>query len=62
MEERYLVEESLEHDFDDLDHYMRKIKQVWTYGWTVYETRQSIEQTVRMMEQTIEKARTKINI
>jgi hypothetical protein len=61
MEERYLVEESIEHDLDDLDQNMRKIKQVWSYGWTIYETRQSIEQTVRMMEQIIEKARIKIN-
>jgi hypothetical protein len=57
----HLEEESLEHYLDDLDHYTRKIKQVWTLGWTASEMRQSVEQTVKMMEQIVEKARTKIN-
>ncbi len=62
MADRIFIEESLEHDLDDLDHYMRKIKQIWMYGWPVSEMRQSVEQTVKMMEQTVAKARTKINI
>jgi hypothetical protein len=62
MKEKNIAEKSLEHDLDDLDRYMQKIQRVWEFGWTAYETRQSIEQIVKMMEQTIAEARTKIHI